>query len=70
MAGERDPHVEAMKALRERCRQVYQEMGRNAMLRQGDPVDALFTFAKDLIDERSYVIGFNDGWEEREARHD
>jgi hypothetical protein len=45
-------------------------MGRDMMLRQSDPVETIFQFAKDLIDERSYVIGFNDGWEERESRHD
>lgn len=63
-------HEQAMSALRKRCREVYRQMGRDMMLRQSDPVETIFQFAKDLIDERSYVIGFNDGWEERESRHD
>jgi hypothetical protein len=32
------------KSLRERCAEFYQRMGRNAMLRQGDPVDELVAF--------------------------
>jgi len=59
-----EAHDKAMKALRERCRVVYQQLGRDAMLRQGDPVQTIFDFAKELISEREYVIGFNDGWDE------
>ena len=58
----------AMQALRERCREVYQALGRNAMLRQGDPVETIFAFAKELISQREYVIGFNDGWDEGRAK--
>lgn len=74
---ETSEHERAMHALRERCREVYQALGRNAMLRQGDPVETIFAFAKELISEREYVIGFNDGWDEgraglltREKSHD
>ena len=64
------PHEKAMAALREHCKALYQQMGRDAMLRQGDPVETIFTFAKSLIDDREYVIGFNDGWEECEYQHE
>ncbi len=30
--------------LRERCKQFYQELNRNAMLRQGSPVDDIMAF--------------------------
>jgi hypothetical protein len=33
-----------MTTLRERCRQVYRRMSRDAMLRQGDPVETLLSF--------------------------
>lgn len=65
---ETSEHERAMRALRERCREVYQALGRNAMLRQGDPVETIFAFAKELISEREYVIGFNDGWDEGRAK--
>ena len=58
------PHERAMASLREQCKELYQQLGRVAMLRQNDPVETLFTFAKSLIDDNSYVIGWNDGWEE------
>jgi hypothetical protein len=32
------------KSLRERCKEFYQRMGQNAMMRQGDPVDDLVAF--------------------------
>lgn len=60
------PHERAMDSLRNRCRELYQQMSRDAMLRQNDPVETLFTFAKSLIDDREYVIGWNHGWEEHE----
>lgn len=65
------PHDLAMAALRRRCKELHQQLGRNAMLRQGDPVETLFAFAKSLVSDREYVIGFNDGWEEHEyqAKH-
>lgn len=65
---ETSEHERAMRALRERCREVYQALGRNAMLRQGDPVETIFAFAKELISEREYVTGFNDGWDEGRAK--
>lgn len=34
----------------------------------GDPVETIFAFAKELISEREYVIGFNDGWDEGRAK--
>lgn len=57
-------HDEALKRLRERCHEVYQKLGRDAVLRQNDPVETIFSFAKELINEQSYVIGWNDGWDE------
>lgn len=33
-----------MSVLRERCRQLYGRMSRDAMLRQGDPVETLVSF--------------------------
>lgn len=64
--SELTPHERAMVSLRERCRELYKQMGRDAMLRQGDPVETLFEFAKSLIADREYVIGFTDGWDECE----
>lgn len=49
------PHERAMEALRVRCKEVYQQLGRDAMLRQNDPVETLFAFAKELVDEHSYT---------------
>lgn len=63
MGGVMTPHDQAMAGLRDQCRQVYQQIGRDAMLRQGDPVDTIFAFAKSLIADREYVIGWNDGFE-------
>lgn len=33
-----------MSKLRERCQELYQQMSRDAMLRQGDPVQTLLEF--------------------------
>lgn len=60
------PHDLAMASLRRRCKELHQQLGRDAMLRQNDPVETLFAFAKGLIDERAYIIGWNHGWEEHE----
>lgn len=57
----------ALESMRARCKAIYQQIGRDAMLRQNDPVETLFRFALELTDDNSYVIGFNAGWEEREA---
>jgi len=57
----------ALESMRARCKAIYQQIGRDAMLRQNDPVETLFRFALGLTDDNSYVIGFNAGWEEREA---
>ena len=62
------PHERAMAALREQCKELYQQIGQDAMLRKNDPVETLFTFAKSLIDDNSYIIGWNDGWDERGKR--
>ena len=35
--------------LRDRCKEMYQRMGRNAMLRQGDPVEDLTAFVLSEI---------------------
>lgn len=35
--------------LRDRCKEMYQQMGRNGMLRQGSPVDDLMAFVQAEI---------------------
>lgn len=35
--------------LRDRCKEMYQAMSRNAMLRQGSPVDDLMAFVQSEI---------------------
>lgn len=62
-------------SLRERCKAMYQQMGRDAMLRQGDPVEDLVAFvisevgraADDRLDE-SYplCLYFSDEQDRRE----
>lgn len=64
--AELTPHDRAMASLRRRCKELSQQIGRDQMLRQNDPVETIFTFAKSLIEDREYVIGWNDGWEEHE----
>lgn len=36
-------------SLRDRCKEFYQSQGRNAMLRQGDPVQAIMAFVQSEI---------------------
>lgn len=36
-------------SLRDRCKEFYQSQGRNAMLRQGDPVQAIVAFVQSEI---------------------
>lgn len=38
-----------MSALRDRCRELYGRMSRDAMLRQGDPVETLVAFVTSEI---------------------
>lgn len=57
-------------ALRKRCKELFQQLGRDNMLRQNDPVETIYQFAKDLISERAYIIGFNDGYAEAMAQQD
>lgn len=35
--------------LRDRCKEMYQKMGRDAMLRQGSPVDDLMAFVQSEL---------------------
>lgn len=53
--------------LRDRCTEMYQKMGRDAMLRQGSPVDDLMAFVRSevgraadpiLSDTKSLIIYF------------
>jgi len=60
------PHDLAMASLRRRCEELHQQLGRDAMLRQNDPVETLFAFARGLIDEQAYIIGWNH-WQGRMA---
>jgi hypothetical protein len=41
------------KSLRERCKEFYQRMGQNAMMRQGDPVDDLVAFVLAELGRRA-----------------
>lgn len=38
-----------MSALRDRCRELYGRMSRDAMLRQGDPIETLVAFVTSEI---------------------
>lgn len=55
--------------LRDRCKEMYQKMGRDAMLRQGSPVDDLMAFVQSevgrtadpsLEDAKSLILYFAD----------
>jgi hypothetical protein len=64
-----------MMSLRERCKEFYQRMGRNAMMRQGDPVDDLLAFvlaergrtADERLDDTLLLVLYFGSREDRDA---
>jgi len=51
-----------LESTREKCRQLHSKLGRDAILRQNDPVQTIMNFAMEMF-AAGYYEGFSDGIE-------